>query len=227
MDAFGSFSDGFPALKDLGDPSYYMMQSWMPDRQIVVLLSRVPGKLSVAEKIRWIDNQFTPLSSPYPIRHIEFKANGDAIVTFISRKAMEKSLSRAPFRWNDMDVHTKPCLESDIGDLFWVLVTGDVHDFPREVKQALLSCGEVRGEYPPHPADGYTPGPDMLKLYYIPRGPKLPPFLNVVRADRCGRLNFFTPEPALAPRCHHFGKAHNALGCPACFQRFQNRRAGG
>jgi hypothetical protein len=215
-------------LKNLGDASYYMLEKFVPERQIVVMLSRVPGKPTVSDKTRWLDLNLSVLSSPYPIQHIEFKANGDAVVRFISRKAMEKSLSRAPLKWENVEVATRPCMEEDILDLYWVIACGDPQDIYPPLRQTLQMYGEVRGEYAPHPADSYSAGAEMVKFYFYPKGrAMLPPTLSFVRPDRkMAVVNIFTADGQLAPRCAHFGKQHTPLGCPFCYKRLQNREAG-
>lgn len=225
----GYHFEGSPELTDFEDPTYYMTMPFLPNRQCLVLLSRISGNLSTQEKIRWLDLQLSHMQCPYPLQQIEFTYSGDAVVQFVSEPSMKKSLARGPFKWENQEITTRPCSEDDVRGLYWVGVSGTPIELYPFVKQALQQFGEVNGEYARHPSQEFQSG--MLKYYFAPSSRKrLPPTIQFIRPDRPKNyppttVKVFTPDGPLAPKCVDFGKDHNSHGCPECHRRRQ--QAGG
>eukprot|EP00850_Spirogloea_muscicola_P018129 SM000163S02297 [mRNA] locus=s163:40841:42903:+ [translate_table: standard] len=224
-----------PELLSLDDPAYYMLMPFVPDRQAVILLSKLPALLeksnsnskppSVREKTRWLDQQISHQQCPYPIKHIEYTCTGDAVVLFVSEKAAKRALAQSPYKWESLEIPIRPCAEDDIRALYWIGISGAPQDLYPFVEQALLQFGEVRGEYPLHSSQTTRAG--MLKYYFVPNPRKrIPPVIKFIRPDTPKgypptTVRVFTPDGALSPKCIDFGKEHSGNSCPECFRRKQ------
>lgn len=215
-------------LIDMEDPFFYMMPSYIPECQAVVMTSQLLERMSPVEATQWLDQQLSLRQCPYPIRSIDFTFNGDTVVQFVTRIAKEKAMSRGPLKWGQLDIGIRNCTESDISSLFWVGISGATPDLYPLIKQALHPYGEVRGEYAPHPngiEKGCNMPPCMLKLYFAPNlKRRLPPVLHVSRPNRpkgfpSVPLRLYTPHGPLTPKCADFGPNHSPFGCPECFHR--------
>eukprot|EP00897_Mesotaenium_endlicherianum_P009119 jgi/Mesen1/8235/ME000443S07383 len=222
--------EGTLELQNFEDPTYYTTMQYHPDRQAIVLLSRVGPKPTLLDKLRWLDLQLSHMQCPYPIKHIEFTYTGDAVVNFVSETAMKKALLRSLLKWETLEIGTRPCTEEDIRGLYWVGISGTPSELVPYVKQALQQFGEVRGSCPPHLAN-YDYPIGMLKYYFVPsKNKRLPPTLQFLRPDRPKgfppvTVRIFTPDGPLAPKCTDFGQCHSQLGCPDCYRRHQQAGA--